>query len=338
MLRMVFFVLAVFIFSPSNGSSNSGSCLVYADKFSFIVAKDGSGDFEKIQDAIDASKAFPPERITIYIKNGVYEEKVKVHEWNTLMSLVGESKELTIITYSDFFDKINKGRNSTFYTPTLSVEADDFYARNLTIRNEAGKVGQAVALSIVSNRSKVEDCRILGNQDTVYASGEGNRQYFLNCEIEGTTDFIFGSAVAFFESCIIRSLDNSFITAASTNKDEKYGFVFKDCKLIAIDGVDKVYLGRPWRTYAQTVFINCEMRSHILPAAWDNWNNKDAEKSGFYGEYDCTGPGFKPAQRVKWSHQLSKSQAKKYKKKMVLHSSLKKKKWYELQVNPLLDK
>ena len=291
------------------------------DEYRVVVAIDGSGDYKSVQEAINNSKSFPYNRITIFVKNGVYKEKIKVHEWNTNITLVGESKENTIITYDDYFNKIGLGRNSTFYTYTMLVEADDFIAKNLTIENSSGEVGQAVALSVFSNRVAIVNCRIIGNQDTLYASGKG-KQYFKNCYIEGTTDFIFGSATAFFENCHIHSKKNSYITAASTPQDLTYGYVFKDCKLTAIDDVTKVYLGRPWRIYAQTVFINCDLGKHILPQGWHNWSKPEAEKTTFYAEYRNRGEGFKPENRVNWSHQLKRSQVKKYKIKSILGENM----------------
>ncbi len=277
-----------------------------------VVAKDGSGDFTTIQDAIYASKAFPYQRVIINIKNGIYNEKVYVYSWNTKISLIGESKENTIISFDDYFNKIDLGRNSTFHTSTLLVEGNDFIAKNLTIQNTSGPVGQAIALSVNANRCYFENVALLGYQDTLYTAGEDFKQYFRNCYIEGTTDFIFGEATVLFESCEIRSKANSYITAASTPKNLAFGYVFKNCKLTADDNVTEVYLGRPWRTYAKTVFIECDMGNHIKPEGWHNWSNKEAETSAFYAEYNCKGEGFKPKNRVPWSHQLKKSEAKKY--------------------------
>jgi pectinesterase len=282
------------------------------DEFNIIVAQDGSGDFTKIQEAVNAAKAFPDERITIFVKNGVYYEKVKIHSWNPKISLIGESREKTIITYDDYFNKINIGRNSTFHTYTVLVEGNDFFAKNLTIQNSSGEVGQAVALNVNANRVVITNCSLLGNQDTLYTSGEGTKNYFKDCYIEGTTDFIFGDATVLFENCIINSKKNSYITAASTPQNTSLGYVFKNCKLTADEGVDEVYLGRPWRIYAKTVFINCEMAKHIKPEGWHNWSKPEAEKMAFYAEYKCKGEGFQPNKRVSWSHQLKRSEAKKY--------------------------
>lgn len=281
-------------------------------QYEMVVAQDGSGDFTKIQDAIDATKAFPDKRITIYIKNGIYKEKVRVPSWNNLLSLIGEDADKTIITWDDYFSKIGRGRNSTFLTATLLVEADDFYAENLTIENSAGEVGQAVALHVEGDRCIFKNCHIPGNQDTIYLSGEKSRQFFTNCTIEGTTDFIFGSATAVFNSCEITSKKDSYITAASTTQGKSFGFVFIDCKLLATEGVQKVYLGRPWRNFAKTVFIKCYLGNHIKPEGWHNWNKSDAEKNTFYAEYKNNGEGAKTNNRVKWSHQLNDNEIQNY--------------------------
>lgn len=293
----------------------NGTSVAPSDKknVTFItVAQDGTGDYTKIQDAVYACPAFPYEKVTVYIKNGTYNEKIRIPEWNTNVVLKGESKEKTIITFDDNFSKINLGRNSTFYTYTVLVEGDDFSASNLTIKNASGDRGQAIALSVVANRAKVSNCNILGNQDTLYLSGKEAKQYFVNCYIEGTTDFIFGSATTLFENCTIHSIKNSYITAASTPEGTAFGFVFKNCKLTAEPSANAVYLGRPWRIYAKTVFMNCEMGNHIKSEGWENWSKPEAEKKAFYAEYDCSGEGFQPTKRVSWSHQLKKSEAAKY--------------------------
>ncbi|WP_339920534.1 pectinesterase family protein [uncultured Flavobacterium sp.] len=302
------------------------------DDSNIIVAQDGSGDFTKIQDAINAAKAFPDDRITIFVKNGVYYEKVKIYSWNPKISLIGESREKTIITFDDYFNKINIGRNSTFHTYTVLVEGNDFFAKNLTIQNSSGEVGQAVALNVNANRVMFTNCSFLGNQDTLYTSGEGTKNYFKDCYIEGTTDFIFGDATVLFENCIIKSRKNSYITAASTPQNSTFGYVFKNCKLIANESADAVYLGRPWRIYAKTVFINCEMGKHIKSEGWDNWSKPEAEKTSFYAEYNCTGEGFQPEKRVSWSHHLTKSEAKKYTLDAILGDNQEelKVKWYSI--------
>jgi pectinesterase len=276
------------------------------------VAKDGSGNFTTIQAAIDASKAFPSKRVTIHVKNGIYHEKILIPACNTQLSLIGESMEKTIISYDDYFDKINRGRNSTFYTYTLKVEANDFVAENLTIENTAGPVGQAVALHVSGDRCVFRNCRILGHQDTLYTEGENSRQYFVGCHIEGTTDFIFGEATVLFDDCTIKNLSDSYVTAASTAKGKAFGYVFRNCKLIAAEGVKKAYLGRPWREYAKVVFMNCELGNHIASAGWENWAGTNSDQTAYYGEYRNSGAGAMTTQRVTWSHQLTDEEAAKY--------------------------
>lgn len=311
-------LLTFFVASSLTAQNKSKNGSISNKGFNITVAKDGSGDFTTIQEAINSAKAYPDQRVIIHIKSGVYYEKVHVYSWNPKISLIGQDMANTIITYDDYFDKIDLGRNSTFHTPTLLVEGNDFYATNLTIQNTAGAVGQAVALAVNADRALVDTCRILGNQDTLYTSGEGFQQYYINCFISGTTDFIFGNATAVFENCTVHSKSNSFITAASTPKGVDFGYVFISCRLTADTHATQVYLGRPWRTHAKTVFINCSMGAHILPLGWDNWSNKEAEKQSFYAEYNCIGPGYQPSQRVSWSHQLTKKQAKKYTSKNIL--------------------
>ena len=284
--------------------------LIYADiQYQITVAQDGSGDYTSIQQAINHSKAFPDKRIRIHIGKGIYDEKVKVYAWNTKLSLIGAGAQQTIIRFDDHFNKINLGRNSTFHTATLQVDGNDFNAEHLTIENSAGPVGQAIALAVNADRARFYHIRLLGNQDTLYVAGEGHRQYFKDCYIEGTTDFIFGAATAVFDQCEIHAKANSYITAASTPQSQPFGLVFFNSKLTADANIDKVYLGRPWRAYAKTLFINSHMDKHIVPAGWHNWSKPEAEKSSYYAEYNSSGSGAKPLERVKWSHQLSTKQA-----------------------------
>lgn len=273
--------------------------------YDYTVAADGSGDFKSIQAAIDATKAFPDASIHIFIKNGIYAEKVRVYSWNTDLSLIGENKDSVIITYSDYFDKIALGRNSTFHTYTLKVEANDFHMENITVENAAGPVGQAVALHVEGDRCSFVNCRFLGHQDTVYAAGEGARQYFKHCFIGGTTDFIFGASTALFDACEIHSLANSYITAASTPEKEVYGYWFRACRFTAAEDVSKVYLGRPWRDHAWVLVSSSTLGAHIAAEGWSNWSGTQRDKSARYFEYNNTGAGAATCERVPWSEQLS---------------------------------
>ena len=287
------------------------------DKSTYTVAADGSGDFASIQKAIDACKAFPDERVTIFVKNGTYREKLVVPSCNTKLSIVGESAEKTIITYDDYFNKVNRGRNSTFYTYTLFVQANDFRLENVTVENSAGPVGQAVALHVEGDRCVFFRCRILGNQDTFYGAGKYSNQLFSDCYIEGTTDFIFGEATVFFENCRIHCKSDSYITAASTPDGKPFGFVFRNCKITADEKAQKVYLGRPWRIFAKVAFLNCEMGSFVRPEGWQNWSKPESEKTTFFAEFGNTGTGASTAGRVAWSYQLTSIAAEKYTKASV---------------------
>ncbi|WP_438865393.1 pectinesterase family protein [Neptunicella sp.] len=284
--------------------------LIYADiQYQITVAQDGSGDYTSIQQAINHTKSFPDKRITIRIGKGIYQEKVVVYAWNTRLSLIGAGPQQTIIRFDDHFNKINLGRNSTFHTATMQVDGNDFNAEGLTIENSSGPVGQAIALAVNADRVRFGHIRLIGNQDTLYVAGEGNRQYFNNCYIEGTTDFIFGAATAVFNQCEIHAKANSYITAASTPQHQAFGLVFFDSQLTGEKNLNKVYLGRPWRLYAKTLFIRTQMEQHIAPEGWHNWSKPDAQKSSYYGEYLSSGAGAAPLLRVKWSHQLSTKQA-----------------------------
>jgi pectinesterase len=308
-------------------SSTTPTVVTYPS--SFTVAKDGSGNFKTIQEAINAVRDLSQQQVTIHIKNGTYNEKLVVPTWKTNISLVGESKDGTIITYNDYSgkpytngpDASGKDKHGTFTSYTLLVQGNDFSAENLTIQNTAGRVGQAVALHVEADRVLIKNCKLLGNQDTLYTATENSRQLYRDCFIEGTTDFIFGEATAVFQNCTIKSLTNSYITAASTRPGQRFGYVFFNCKLIADPAATKVYLGRPWRPYAKTVFINTEMGNHIAPAGWENWRNPENEKTAFYAEYNSTGEGATVKGRAPWSTQLSRKQVRAYTLKNIFSGS-----------------
>ncbi len=313
-LLMAFFSVNMAMVWAQNKPSTA---IVYPTQFT--VALSGKADFTTIQAAINAVRDLSQVQVTIYIKKGIYAEKLVIPSWKTNITLMGEDEDSTIITNSDFSgkplalkDMFGKDKHSTYTSYTLLVQGNDTKVEHLTIQNKAGRVGQAVAVHVEADRCEFLHCRLLGNQDTLYAATENKRQYFADCYIEGTTDFIFGEAIAVFEKCTIKSLSNSYITAASTRKGQVYGFVFFDCSLVADTGVTKVYLGRPWRPNAKTVWIRTQMGSHILPEGWDNWRNPDNETTVVYAEYNSTGKGANPNARVKWSKQLTTRQAKRF--------------------------
>jgi len=269
----------------------------------------GSGDFTSIQEAINSVRAFDPEGwVTIHIKKGIYREKVEIPAYATRIRLKGEAVNETVLVWYDHAKIDNMG---TFKTYTLKISGSDIILEHLTIENAAEPVAQAVAVHVEGDKIIFNNCRLLGNQDTYYGGRAGCRQFLYLCYIEGTTDYIFGPSVAWFEQCHLHSKRNSYITAASTPQEQTHGYIFNRCKLTLADGVDKVYLGRPWRPFAMTVFRNCELPEGIVPAGWDNWRNAENEKTARYAEYKNTGKGALPNERVGWSRQLSRSEARK---------------------------
>ena len=273
------------------------------------VDRKGTGDFTSLQEAINTVRAFDPDGGTvILVKNGVYHEKIVIPDWICNLKILGESRENTLITYNDHAKINNMG---TFRTYTMQIRGNDIQLENLTLENAAEPLAQAVALHTEGDRLIFRNCRFLGNQDTQYLAGEGNRLYFQNCYIEGTTDFIFGGATAWFEACEIHCKRDSYITAASTPQNITYGFVFDKCKITAAGDVTSVYLGRPWRPFAMTVFMNCELPEEIHPAGWENWRNPENEKTARYAEYNNRGEGSSTTGRVKWAKVLNKKEAKK---------------------------
>ena len=289
--------------------------LIAANKYdnpdTIVVARDGTGEFRTIDEAIEVCRAFMEYQKVIYVKNGVYKEKLIVPSWLTSITICGEDRDKTIITYDDHANLRLEGterKMGTFRTYTLKIEGTNITIKNITIENNAAKLGQAVCIHTEGDNLTFENCRILGNQDTIYTGTPGTHCYFHNCYIEGTTDFIFGPSTAWFENCELHSKANSYITAASTPQGQKYGYIFNHCRLTAEPGVDKVYLGRPWRPYAHTLFMNCKMGSHICPLGWDNWRNKENEKTTRYEEYNNSGAGAPGKQRATWSRQLTKKE------------------------------
>jgi pectinesterase len=302
-----FSIFILFFLFTTNLFSQTANPQQY--KYVFTVAKDGSGDYKFIQDAIDAMRAYPLAPITLYIKNGVYNEKIEVPANNTDVTFIGENADSTIIIFNDYS---GKGKHTTFTSYTAKISGNRFVAENITFANNAGAVGQALALYVDADKAVFKNCKFLGNQDTIFASGEKSGQLFFNCYIEGTTDFIFGPSTAVFQNCTIRAKANSFITAANTPKEKKYGFVFLDCNITADSAVTKLYLGRPWRAYAKTVFIHCNLPKAIVPEGWNNWGNTENEKTVYYAEYKNYGEGAAILQRVKWAKQINDNEAKQY--------------------------
>lgn len=295
----------------------------YDNPDTLVVSRDGRGEFRTIDEAIEVCRAFMDYTKVIYVKKGVYKEKLIIPSWLTNITICGEDRDNTIITWDDHAnikmpvggldsEAAVKGKPmGTFRTYTLKVQGSYITLKDITIENNAAKLGQAVALHTEGDHILVQNCRLLGNQDTVYTGVGGTRVAFYDCYIEGTTDFIFGPSIAWFQNCEIHSKANSYITAASTPAGQKYGYVFYKCRLTADKDVDKVYLGRPWRPFAATIFMDCELGKHIRPEGWHNWNNAKNEETARYAEYGNKGEGASTKNRVKWSKQLSKKEAAK---------------------------
>lgn len=293
------------------------------DDKTIVVSKDGKGNFTTVQQAIDAVENGFSTRTKIVIKAGIYKEKITIPETKGAIVLEGENPQNTIITYDDFASKKNpKGKEiGTTGSSTVFIYSNNFTAKNVSFENSSGRVGQAVAVLTSGDRISFENCRFLGNQDTLYLKGvqdspdktKPSRNYFKNCYIEGTTDYIFGAGTTVFENCTIYSKETaSYVTAASTPQENEFGFVFINSKIIGNAKENSVYLGRPWRPFAKTVYINCEINSTIKPEGWHNWNKPNAEKTTFYAEFNSKGSGSDISKRVPWSHQITKEESKKY--------------------------
>ena len=288
-------------------------------------------DFRTIQAAVTAA---PDAGAVIKIQPGVYREVVHVDkpkiqfrgetdDWKKVVLVYGNSAASTC---------------GTGCSATLFVTGDDFFAGNMTIANDYSKnsdvPSQAVALSLRADRAVLRHVRLLGAQDTLYASSIGcmkdgiecktGRQYYSDCYIEGHVDFIFGDAKAVFEGCEIRSIAHGpggYLTAQSnTRPGQDAGYVFNHCRLTADAGHGDVYLGRPWRDYSTVIYMNTEMGGHILPAGWSEWKSAPQPRlpMSTYAEFNSTGPGANPKAREPLSKQLTATEAKKYETKVYL--------------------
>ena len=305
-------------------------------RYDIVVDQTGHGDYMTVQEAIDAVPNYSHEKITtILIKAGTYKECIDIPHTKFRMKIMGEGADKTILSYdryaeqmwpdSDF--KVGTSGSASIYIHSSYVTFED-----ITFENTAGEgkeIGQAVAVFTDGDFLFFRRCRFIGNQDTLYTYGrfgkDGGikRNYFLDCYIEGTTDFIFGPSIAYFENCHIHSKKNSYVTAASTLQGQKYGYVFKNCRLTAAPGIDKCYLGRPWGAYAKTVFIGCELGPHIVADGWHDWEKEgkpNTKENSYYAEYQNVGPGAK-GPRVTWAHTLTAKEAADYTFEKVMYQA-----------------
>jgi pectinesterase len=270
----------------------------------------GGGDFQTVQDAINAAPDEPQgsQPFVIHIKPGIYKGVVTIPVQKGAIDLHGDDAATTTITFANAAATLDTAGKpmGTFKSATAFIQADGCSAENLTFENSYGKGSQALAINVTGDRASFRNCRFLGWQDTMLLLQ--GRQYFQDCTITGAVDFIFGAATALFRHCEIHCLSAGYITAASTPRDHPYGFVFADCAITAEPGVT-TYLGRPWRPFSSVTFLHTSMSAAIRPEGWHTWNDNGSEKTARYAEWQSSGPGANPAARVPWSSQLTDAQA-----------------------------
>jgi pectinesterase len=289
--------------------------VVPAQERSVTVSTDGSGDYRTVQAALDAVPDDNTGSFTIHIRKGIYKERLTLKAGRDHVSLLGDDPQQTILRFDNHTGTVlaNGDTVNTYTSASFFIYANDFSASNISFENNAGfNAGQAVAVFAYGDKLLFDNCRFLGFQDVLFCSGEKSRQYYRNCYIEGTTDFIFGPATAVFERCHIHSKKNSHVTAASTPVTTAHGFVFLHCKLTGDTSLHNVSLGRPWRPYSSVSYLYCDIGPHIIPEGWNNWKNPANESTARYSEYKNTGPGADPSKRVAWSRQLTDEQAKQF--------------------------
>lgn len=275
------------------------------------VAADGTGDFRSVQEAINASpqNSTAAQPWTIRIKPGVYKERLYIQREKRFLRLIGEDAATTIVSFDLHADVLGPDGKpiGTFRTPSTQVDADDFTAENLTFANSAGPVGQALAIRIDGDRHVYRHCRFEGWQDTILVNR--GRHYFEECTIVGHVDFIFGAGTDWFERCEIRCLRDGYVTAASTPAETPYGYVFNRCRIVGATPEVRTYLGRPWRPFAATLFLHCELGAVVRPEGWHNWGKPEREQTTRYGEFGSTGEGANDAVRVRWAKSLTPTEA-----------------------------
>lgn len=283
----------------------------FAEETVYTVDCNGEGDFRTVQECLDALPSKPDGWRTVRILPGTYREKVTLDVYKNCVRIVGVGgAEEVRIVWNDFSGRVVDGYEmSTYDTWTLSLQADDVILEGLTVENDAGRVGQAVALETRGDRIHINRCRLVGDQDTFFTKGYVSRVWVTDSWIEGTTDFIFGPSIVLFDRCRIHGKADSFLTAASTTERNLYGYVFRDCRVTADTSVGRLYLGRPWKSTARTVWIRCELPAAICPEGWRDWHDSARKGDVYYAEYRCTGPGADRRGRVAWSCELTDEEA-----------------------------
>jgi pectinesterase len=310
---LVFFMLGVVAFAQTLEKD-------LGTQIDAIVDASGNGDFTTVAAAIAAAPNNATTEHLIFVRNGIYTEKIEIPSAKTHLTLVGEHMDKTIIQYGDhngsgkLYDGILTSSIGTaigtFTSHTLLAQPDDFILANMTIKNSAGPVGQAVALNLGGDRNYVYRCRVLGHQDTFF-SGNIGRMFFKETYVEGNVDFIFGGGVVWFQDCLIVSnRGSSQITAASTGASLSYGYVFNECQILGLDGITGIGLGRPWKDYCKTVFMNSYMGKQMGPDGWSPWNVSSDKV--FYAVYNNSGPGSGFTNYPDWAFKLTEAQALEY--------------------------
>ncbi|KAL8143669.1 hypothetical protein V2J09_016701 [Rumex salicifolius] len=289
--------------------ANSSSSMNTSTAVLIRVDQSGHGDYTKIQDAIDAVPDNNSEFVFIWVKPGTYREKIVVPANKPYITISGsKTADNTIIIWNQ--------TGEIFESPAVSVLASDFVGRYLTIQNNAGEKVKAVALRVSGDRAAFYACKILGYQDTLL--DDMGRHYYKNCYIQGAIDFIFGDAASLFEvpacslKCHLHYSSEETAGAITAHRrespSEDTGFVFLGCKITG-EGTGKVYLGRPWGDHSRVVFALTYMPTAVMPQGWDDWHNPAAQKTVYYGEYKCYGPGASKSDRVTWSRALTTEEA-----------------------------
>ncbi|MGQ7946164.1 pectinesterase family protein [Flavobacterium sp. WC2509] len=292
-----------------------------AQTYNIVVAKDGTGNYTTVQAAVNAAPSNSSTRTTIYIKNGSYYEVITVPSNKTNLTFIGESSTGTILTYNNYSTKINPATGTAYRTSNSAstfINGAGFYALNLTFANSSGPVGQAVAVRSTADKAVFKNCRFLGDQDTYYP--HSGRSYHENCYFEGTTDFIFGGAIAYFQNCQLYTKGGSSLTAANTPSYLAYGYVFNNCQITG-SGSNITDLGRPWGGYASVTFMNTSISNAIKAVGWNDWGNAANQATARFSEYNNSGAGYVPSSRVSWSKILTASQAGSYTKLNVLKAN-----------------
>ncbi|KAK9099636.1 hypothetical protein Syun_026681 [Stephania yunnanensis] len=268
-----------------------------------VVAKDGTGHYQTVSEAIKAASGG---RFVIYVKAGVYNEKIRTNKDG--ITLIGDGKYSTIITYHDSV----KAGSSMPYTATFAITGDRFMARDIGFQNTAGPFGdQALALSVASDRSVFFRCSIVGYQDTLYALAL--RQFYRDCDIYGTIDFIFGNAAAIFQNSNIalrKPKSGSYNVVLANGREDpgqNTGFTIQRCRITVAPDLSpskhsiESYLGRPWKEYSRSIIMQSFIDDAIRPRGWVEWIGSFALKTLYFAEYLNSGPGAGTSSRVKWN-------------------------------------